>query len=203
MIEINGVKYYNLQELVAKNTQDINDLNSSVTGLNEDIQDIEETMVTESDLENYYTKTEIDTEFNDYYTKSQVDTALSGKQPNLVDGVNIKKINGLGLVGGGNLVFREPSYKYHVYFGYYDGSDYMQSYFYVECAEESNSMTFSQLALQIMKNGNDLPVTTLGATDYKTISSNLSTLTLSSTSSSKTITSYTDLDAYSILPVNY
>ena len=54
-----------------------------------------------------------------------------------------------------------------------------------------------------MKNGNDLPVTTLGATDYKTISSNLSTLTLSSTSSSKTITSYTDLDAYSILPVNY
>ena len=37
------------------------------------------------------------------YTKAQIDTLLSGKQPTLVSGVNIKTINGHTLLGSGDI----------------------------------------------------------------------------------------------------
>lgn len=70
----------------------------------------------EISLDNYYTKeeinqlvnqfptkSEIDTRFNDYYTKTQVNGLISGKQDTLVSGSNIKTINNESILGSGNI----------------------------------------------------------------------------------------------------
>ena len=46
------------------------------------------------------------TDLENYYTKTQVDTKLNGKQNTLVSGTNIKTINGNSLLGSGNITIQ-------------------------------------------------------------------------------------------------
>lgn len=54
-------------------------------------------------LSNYYTKSEINTTLESYATKTEVTNGLATKQNTLVSGENIKTINGVSILGEGDL----------------------------------------------------------------------------------------------------
>lgn len=54
-------------------------------------------------LSNYYTKTEVDTTLGNYYTKTETNNLLNTKQDKLISGTNIKTINGVSILGSGDL----------------------------------------------------------------------------------------------------
>lgn len=104
-------EYRNIQQQVAKNTSDIQDLKEG-SGFDIDAYTKEESdakFQTKTAMSDYYTKTVADSTFqtqsgmSTYATKAE----LNAKQDTLVSGTNIKTINGTSVLGSGDIIIGE------------------------------------------------------------------------------------------------
>lgn len=89
----------------------------------------------EIDLSNYYKKSEVDNLLNDKADKSE----LTGKQDQLVSGVNIKTINNQSILGGGNIEIQAST-----------GSTDLSNY-YTKEETDSTFATVSQVENKVSK----------------------------------------------------
>lgn len=89
----------------------------------------------EIDLSNYYKKSEVDNLLNDKANKSE----LTGKQDQLVSGINIKTINNQSILGGGNIEIQAST-----------GSTDLSNY-YTKEETDSTFATISQMENKVDK----------------------------------------------------
>lgn len=104
-------EYRNIQQQVAKNTSDIQDLKEG-SGFDIDAYTKEESDAkyqTKTAMSDYYTKTAADSTFQTQAGMSSYATtsSLNSKQDTLVSGTNIKTINGVSVLGSGDIVIGE------------------------------------------------------------------------------------------------